>query len=423
MRRRKSYALRVAVLVGALLMSGLGGSTAAGASPDAAETAARPKAAAGVERAAAPAAPAAPTAPTQAGEQQTRVRYGPYSIDAAPENPDGTHGHAHSGNQFAINVQKPCTNCYITRMQADLVKADGTRAGFSNNLQLHHMVLFNRDTGRQDATCPSSLGLLGQRFFASGDERSPVTFPAGYGYRVSSASSWILIWDLASMSGARETVYYQVDFEWVPASTPNMRDVEPVWFDVDQCGDSQVNIPVGPSQQRYTWTVNRPGELISIGGHLHDHGIDLAIRNDTTGQLLCTSRAGYGETPLYVDHHGEEHISSMSGCGGEGTTTPVGTFTNGQRITITSRYDSPIATNDAMGIAVGYVAQPGGGGGGGGSSCVRAANSAHVQAGRATQWLVFVFAAGTGQYLGLTSQTTSLQQGTSPSSWSMVAAC
>ena len=416
MRGRKTHALRVAVLVGALLMSALGGSSAAGASPDTAGTADA------VKRAAVPTAPAAPTAPAQAGEQRTRVRYGPYSIDPAPENPDGTHGHAHSGNQFAMNVEKPCTNCYITRMQADLVKADGTRAGFSNNLQLHHMVLFNRDTGRQDATCPSSLGLLGQRFFASGDERSPVTFPEGYGYRVSSASSWLLIWDLASMSGVRETVYYQVDFEWVPASTPGMRDVEPVWLDVDQCGDSQVNIPVGPSQQRWTWTVNRPGDLVAIGGHVHDHGIDIVARNDTTGQVVCTSVAGYGETPLYVDHHGEEHISSMSDCGGEGATRPVATLASGQRITITSRYDSPIATNDAMGIMVGYVAQPGGGGGGG-ASCVRATNAEHVQAGRATQFLFFVFAAGTGQYLGLTSQTTSLRQGTSPSSWSMVAAC
>jgi pimeloyl-ACP methyl ester carboxylesterase len=64
----------------------------------------------------------------------------------------------------------------------------------------------------------------------------------------------------------------------------------------------------------------------------------------------------------------------------------------------------------------------GGGGGGGGGECVQAANSAHVQAGRATTVLIFAFATGSGDYLGLTSATTSLRQ-TAPGSWEMVANC
>ena len=47
------------------------------------------------------------------------------------------------------------------------------------------MVLFNQGWGRTDATCGSSfLGFLGQRFFASGDERTPIIAPAAYGYFV-----------------------------------------------------------------------------------------------------------------------------------------------------------------------------------------------------------------------------------------------
>ena len=34
-----------------------------------------------------------------------------------------------------------------------------------------------------------------------------------------------------------------------------------------------------------------------------------------TGKLLCDSRAGYGEYGLYIGHHGEAHLSSMSICG------------------------------------------------------------------------------------------------------------
>jgi pimeloyl-ACP methyl ester carboxylesterase len=68
------------------------------------------------------------------------------------------------------------------------------------------------------------------------------------------------------------------------------------------------------------------------------------------------------------------------------------------------------------------------GGGGGGNEpppsgeCVRAVNSAHVEAGRATAVLIFAFASGSGDYLGFTSATTSLRQ-SAPGTWEMVANC
>lgn len=55
------------------------------------------------------------------------------------------------------------------------------------------------------------------------------------------------------------------------------------------------------------------------------------------------------------------------------------------------------------------------------TECVTAVNSAHVTAGRATQFLVWVWAAGSGQFIGLTTDTTSLRR--SGSSWSLVTSC
>ena len=404
-RRRALVALAI---IGGLVV-GTGGTGPAGAGPS------RPDAPAATGRAA---APEAPEAPAQVTPQRRTVRYGPYTIQPGATNPDGTHGHATSGNQFAMNVEKPCTNCYITGMRPNLTRADGTTAGHSNRLMLHHMVLFNQDTGRTDATCPTGLGSLGQRFFASGDERTVTAFPDNYGYRVGANARWNLIWELASMSTVPETVYYTVEYTFVPASTPGMRDVEPVWFDVDQCGDSHVSIPAGPSSQTWTWNVNRPGNMLTVGGHVHDHGINLEVRNVTTNQVICDSRAGYGETPLYVDHHGEEHISSMSTCGGPGRPPVATNLQAGNQIRITSRYDAPAPVPDAMGIAIAYMARDGGGT----ASCVTAANSAHVAAGRATAWWVFAFAKGSNQFIGLTSQSTSLREG-SAGTWSMVAGC
>jgi poly(hydroxyalkanoate) depolymerase family esterase len=54
--------------------------------------------------------------------------------------------------------------------------------------------------------------------------------------------------------------------------------------------------------------------------------------------------------------------------------------------------------------------------------CVSATNSAHVQAGRATSWLIFAWANGSDNYLGLTFSTTSLRQ-TAPDTWTLVNSC
>jgi hypothetical protein len=411
-RTTKSHARRVLAvlgLAGVLLTAGVGtdvaeAAPAAPAAPDRVET------------------PAAPARAAQTGAVTKEIRYGPFTIDPAPENPDGTHGHAHLPGAN-LNVAKPCTNCFITGMKPDLEFADGTRAGYSSNVMLHHMVLFNQESGRTDATCPTGLGSLGQRFFASGDERTVTAFPDNFGYKVGANSSWANVWELSSMSEKPETVYFSVTFTYVPASTPGMKDVEPVWMDIDQCGDSHVSIPAGRSSQTWVWNVNRPGPMLTVGGHVHDYGINLLVRNDTTGQVICDSRASFGTDPLYIDHHGFKHISKMSTCGGPGM-QPIAQLKSGDRVRITSTYDSPNPIPDAMGIAVAYMDRSGGtttpppSG-----SCVTATNQAHITAGRATAvFFFFATAKGSNNFLGFTFQTTSLRENPA-GTWTMVASC
>jgi hypothetical protein len=57
-----------------------------------------------------------------------------------------------------------------------------------------------------------------------------------------------------------------------------------------------------------------------------------------------------------------------------------------------------------------------------GARCETALNSAHVSSGRATAFLFFAFAAGSGQYLGLTTASTSLRE-VSPGRWETVTSC
>ena len=302
------------------------------------------------------------TVPSQPGAQASDIRYGPFNIPAARGDGVSHHDMGMTGNQFRFFIQKPCSNCYITDIKADLLNTSGQVVGTREGLMLHHMVLANWTASRTDATCyigfPFPLGLMfGQRLFASGDERTDIRVPAGYGYRVDAFDTWNLIYDLANMNTTAQNAYIRVHYEWVPASTPGMTNLEPIWMDLAQCGFSEISRPAGQSQASWSWTVNRPGEIIGIGGHIHDGGTHIVIRNDSTDQVICDSRAGYGETPMYVDHHGMQHISSMSKCMGS-RGAPVATVQNGQRITETAYYDMDEAVSDQMGIVMAFIAQP-----------------------------------------------------------------
>jgi stress up-regulated protein Nod 19 len=296
------------------------------------------------------------TIPQQPGAQTTEIRYGPFNIPAARG--EGHDQMGMTGNAFRFFIQKPCSNCYITDIQASLVDASGREVGARDGLSLHHMVLTSW-TDRQDATCyigfPFPLGLMfGQRFFASGDERTDIRMPPGYGYRVGAMDTWNLIYDLANMNMQPASATLKMHYEWVPASTAGMTNVEPIWMDVAQCGFSEFQRPAGRSQASWTWTVNRPGNIVAIGGHLHDGGENIVIRNDSTGEVICDSRAGYGETPLYQGHHGPT-LSSMSTCTGA-RGSPVARISNGQRITETATYNMPEAVRDQMAIVMAFVA-------------------------------------------------------------------
>jgi hypothetical protein len=72
--------------------------------------------------------------------------------------------------------------------------------------------------------------LLGERFFASGDERTAVRFPAGYGYRVRWYDSLNMLVDLMNMGTTPQTAYVQVNFTVRP-SWECVRSVRPVWLD------------------------------------------------------------------------------------------------------------------------------------------------------------------------------------------------
>ncbi len=118
-----------------------------------------------------------PAQPALAATYTRTVWYGPYTIPAGSPTAPGT-----IDNSLRFGVQRPCADCHITSFKPDLVYPDGTRATMDTGPMLHHAVFTSQF--RRDATCGGSwLGLAGERFFASGDERTAAVFPGGNGPR------------------------------------------------------------------------------------------------------------------------------------------------------------------------------------------------------------------------------------------------
>lgn len=275
--------------------------------------------------------------PAYAATYTKVVRHGPFTIPAGTElDPGMIH------NRLLLGVQRPCVDCYITSFRPNLVYSDGTPATMDTGPMLHHAVFSSQ--WNRDATCGSSwLGLAGERFFASGDERTAITLPYGYGYRVRWYDSWNLLVDLMNHSTSAKTVYLQVTYTYRP-SWESVKRVRPVWLDIDQCGDSEYSIPVGYSDTHRDWTVNVPGKVVGMIGHVHGHGVAVEATNETLGTSICRSNAT-------LDPNNTHRVLAMSTCTGD----PVAVLGQGHVVRLHSMYQSTHAADDVMGIMLAYI--------------------------------------------------------------------
>jgi hypothetical protein len=280
-------------------------------------------------------------APSASAETRS-VLYGPFALGAGTmDNPYQT------GNKLRLAVRRPCSDCFITSFQADLVDAaTGESVNMAEGPMLHHAVWTSQ--WRQDATCGNDwLGLAGQRFFASGNERTVAAMPPGYGYRVRWYDSWNMLVDLMN-HGVERSVYVKLTVETRP-SWVSVKSVRPVWLDIDQCGDSEYWIPAGFSDTHRDWSVNVPGKVVSALGHVHGHGVAVEATNESLSAdhpdySVCGSEAT-------LDPMSVHNVLAMSTCVGD----PLATIKSGQTVRLHSEYNSGHAADDVMGIMLMYV--------------------------------------------------------------------
>jgi hypothetical protein len=270
------------------------------------------------------------------GATDKTVRYGPFTI------PAGTATDPATVSDLRFRVSRPCTECYITSFKPDVVYADGSSATMDTGPMLHHAVFTSQF--REDATCSETwLGLAGERFFASGDERTALTLPDGYGYLTRWYDSWNLIVELMNHSASQKTVYVQVKYTY-RAVFESVKPVKPVWLDIDQCGDSEYSIPAGASDTHWDWRVNAPGDVVAMFGHLHGHGVAVEATDESRGgRSICKS------VPT-LDPMDTHRVLAMSTCTGH-----LGRLQSGDVVRLHSMYNSAHPANDVMGIMIGYI--------------------------------------------------------------------
>lgn len=288
------------------------------------------------------------------------IEYGPYTIPAGGGDP---HDHDTMGtiaNRIDANVAKPCTNCDIIAVTPELVYTEGRKANVDTGPMLHHTLFAATGEGKADAMCRGTpVGFLGERFFASGNERTAVDITSlPYGYAIGRSESWNQVIDLMNWATEAKRVKIRITWKYATGSDATSRtNVRPVWLDADGCStDSLISVPIGVSDTHTEISAPIGGRIIAAAGHIHDHGVNIELTNRSAAEaLICNSIARYGETPDYITPDGRRHVSSMNVCRGN----PVATIRARDRLRLHTNYNVPAeheALDDAMGIMLTYIA-------------------------------------------------------------------
>lgn len=263
---------------------------------------------------------------------QMMVRIGPVSLPA---------------NADHMTVPQPPTlwltiplDGWLTAYHPTLVDAKGQ--ALPSKL-LHHVAFY--DTARPDFLCSNKE----EHIFGAGAEMNDWPSIPGFGYRVHKGDRIRISTMFGNPTPENyRDVFLQVRIEYQLQNEhgPGLKDVYPAWFDVMGCGDSGYDLAPGESTKTGEFKLPYSGELLGVGGHLHDYGEWLVLKNDRTNQTIAT---------LEADADSQGRVISM----------PVQLFAghgrvqvhSGDVIEVTDAYNNPTGksiTDGAMGIVVGY---------------------------------------------------------------------
>ena len=199
--------------------------------------------------------------------------------------------------------QRPSEAGWIVGFRPDLKLADGTTPPV-DQIHLHHLVmLLNRDI-----------------IVASGEEKTQVTLPTGFGYPYKPTDRLMLNHMIHNFTANPENVVFEYTVDFLPASAPaaaSMMGVQTQFVDVEGGKAYPVfNVKRNAGiNGRYTYPaqasdslsarnrvpIPRDGTLVATAGHLHPGGLYTELfvtRGDKTVKIFRSNAHYYGAAKL-----------------------------------------------------------------------------------------------------------------------------
>jgi hypothetical protein len=154
------------------------------------------------------------------GEQCKRIRFAFGPILVKPGENDAL--------LQPVTIEKPRYDGHITRFKPDLLQAATGRSPATDHMHLHHATWLGGSYGNGP-------------FFASGEEKTILTLPEGYGMPIGGDDSWLLLYMVHNDHSDAEVVWLTYDIDFVAqadAEELGLAATRPVWLDV-KAGESE----------------------------------------------------------------------------------------------------------------------------------------------------------------------------------------
>jgi hypothetical protein len=154
---------------------------------------------------------------------------------------------------------------------------------------LHHAGMANLN--RRQIAYP-----MAERVFAAAHETGRVQLPGGYGVPISAGHELVLYFALVNPDSVPVTgVVLRVRLRWAPDAS-RATSILPFYASAkDDTRESiSFDIPAGRSETSAEFTLPAGGWLRALGGHLHDHGVELRLEDAETHRVLSRIRTRRG---------------------------------------------------------------------------------------------------------------------------------
>lgn len=202
------------------------------------------------------------------------------NISIAPATPY-TH---HTAESYHV-ISWPTTG-WMRGYEIDLL--DSTGVALPRQM-LHHAGMAN--VNRRQIAYP-----MAERIFAAAHETGAVRLPGRYGLPISAGHQLVLYFALVNPDSVPVTgAVLRVRLRWASAES-RATGILPFYASAKEDTRESISfdIPEGLSETTAEFTLPSEGWLRALGGHLHDHGVELRLEDAESNKVLARIRARRG---------------------------------------------------------------------------------------------------------------------------------